>query len=73
MYGYALESMNWIGWQTSNRILKAHKMYEQWRSSIMIPVYKNKWNALSLGNYRGIKLVSYIIKILDTVLEIQII
>ena len=40
-----------------NRLLMAGKrMPEEWRRSVLIPIYKNKEDAQCCGNYRGLKL-----------------
>ena len=42
-----------------NSILKTKKMPEDWRQSIIVPIYKNKGDAQDCNNYRGIKLMSH--------------
>ncbi|KAM3286481.1 hypothetical protein P3S67_025280 [Capsicum chacoense] len=44
-------------------------MPEAWRWSTMIPKYKNKGDIQSCNNYRGIKLLSHTMKILERVVE----
>ena len=34
-------------------------MPEEWRSSVLIPIYKNKGDAQCCRNYKGIKLMSH--------------
>ncbi|XP_076905012.1 uncharacterized protein LOC143560627 [Bidens hawaiensis] len=52
-------------WLTTlfNSIFKAGKMPDQWRSNIVVPIYKNKGDAQCCGNYRGIKLLSHTMKL----------
>ena len=38
-----------------NRLLMGEQMPEEWRRSVLIPIYKNKGDAQCCGNYRGIK------------------
>ncbi|XP_070020923.1 uncharacterized protein [Nicotiana sylvestris] len=45
------------------------KMPEEWRWSLMIPLYKNKGDIQDCNNYRGIKLLSHSMKIWERVLE----
>ena len=45
------------------------KKTDEWRSSILIPIYKNKGDVQSCNNYRGIKLMSHTMKIMERVLE----
>ena len=42
-----------------NSILECEEMPNEWRKSMLIPVYKNKEDAQECGNYRGIKLMSH--------------
>ena len=44
-----------------NRLLMGEEMPEEWRRSVLIPIYKNKVDAQCCGNYRGIKLMSHTI------------
>ena len=46
-----------------NRLLMGEWMPEEWRKSVLIPIYKNKKNAQCCGNYRGIKLMSHTMKV----------
>ena len=39
-----------------NRLLVGERMPEEWRRSVLIPIYKNKGDAQCCGNDRGIKL-----------------
>ena len=49
-----------------NRLLMGEQMPEEWRRSVLIPIYeyKNKEDAQCCGNYRGIKLMSHTMKVL---------
>ncbi|KAM3235512.1 hypothetical protein P3L10_015549 [Capsicum annuum] len=51
---------------------KTAKMPEAWRWSTMIPLYKNKGDIQSCNNYRGIKLLSYSMKIWERVVEVRL-
>ena len=55
-----------------NRILRGERMPEEWRKSILVPIYKNKGDAQSCTNYRGIKLMSHTLKIWERVVEERI-
>ena len=46
-----------------NRLLIGKRMPEEWRRSVLIPIYKNKGNQQCCGNYRGIKLMNHTMKI----------
>nr|GEX51881.1 retrovirus-related Pol polyprotein LINE-1 [Tanacetum cinerariifolium] len=45
------------------------KMPDEWRLSEVIPIYKNKGDAQACSNYRGIKLLSHIMKLWERVIE----
>ena len=47
-----------IVWLTKlfNLIFRSNKMPEEWRRSILVPIFKNKGDVQSCTNYRGIKL-----------------
>ena len=42
-----------------NRLLMGERMLEEWRRSVLIPLYKNRGNAHCCGNYRGLFLCSF--------------
>ena len=46
-----------------NRLLMGERMPEEWRRSVLIPIYKNKGDAQCCGNYREIKPMSYTMKV----------
>ena len=48
-----------IVWLTKlfNLIFRANKMPEEWRRTILVPIFKNKGVVQSCTNYRGIKLM----------------
>ena len=48
------------------------RMPEEWRRSVLIPIYKNKEDAQSCGNYRGIKLMSHTIKVWERIIETRL-
>ena len=45
------------------------KMPDEWRRSILVPIYKNKGDIQSCTNYRGIKLMSHTMKLKERVIE----
>ena len=55
-----------------NRILDGEPMPDDWRKSIIIPIYKNKGDAHQCGNYRGVKLTSHTMKIWERVIEARL-
>ena len=60
-----------IVWLTKlfNHIFRLNKMPDEWRRSILVPIYKNKGDIQSCTNYRGIKLMSYTMKLWERVIE----
>jgi hypothetical protein len=60
-----------IVWLTKlfNNIYRLNKMPEEWRRSILVPIYKNKGDIQSCTNYRGIKLMSHTMKLWERVIE----
>ena len=60
-----------IVWLTKlfNLIFRANKMPEEWRRSILVPIFKNKGDVQSCTNYRGIKLMSHTMKLWERVIK----
>ena len=60
-----------IVWLTKlfNHIFRSNKMPDEWRRSILVPIYKNKGDIQSCNNYRGIKLMSHTMKLWERVIE----
>ena len=52
-----------------NRTMESGRMPEEWRDSILIPIFKNKGDVQSCSNYRGIKLISHSMKLWERVVE----
>ncbi|XP_071698697.1 uncharacterized protein [Rutidosis leptorrhynchoides] len=63
-----------VRWLTClfNKTLRSSKMPMEWRVSETIPIYKNKGDAQTCGNYRGIKLLSYTMKLWERVIETRL-
>ena len=55
-----------------NKLLISERMPEEWRRSVLIPIYKNKGDAQCCGNYRGIKLISHTMKIWERIIEARL-
>ena len=47
-------------------------MQEEWRRSVLIPIYKNKGGTQCCGNYRGIKLMSHTMKVWERIIETRL-
>ncbi|MCJ8738183.1 hypothetical protein PDJAM_G00032490 [Pangasius djambal] len=63
-----------VGFLTSlfNRVLESEKMPEEWRRSVLVPIFKNKGDVQSCSNYRGIKLMSHKMKLWERVVEARL-
>jgi hypothetical protein len=60
-----------IVWLTKlfNLIFRSNKMSDEWRRSILVPIFKNKGDVQSCTNYRGIKLMSHTMKLWEMIIE----
>ncbi|KAK3529792.1 hypothetical protein QTP86_003360 [Hemibagrus guttatus] len=54
------------------RVLESERMPEEWRRSVLVPIFKNKGDVQSCSNYRGIKLMSHTMKLWERVLEARL-
>ena len=55
-----------------NRLLQREKMPDEWRRSVLVPLYKGKRDIKEYGNYLGIKLMSHSMKLWERVIEAKI-
>ncbi|KAL6563417.1 hypothetical protein OROGR_002376 [Orobanche gracilis] len=60
--------VQWLA-ELFNILLRDSKMSAEWRRSIVVPFFKNKGDAQSCTNYRGIKLLSHTLKLWERVVE----
>jgi hypothetical protein len=60
-----------IVWLTKlfNLIFRPNKMSDEWKRSILVPIFKNKEDMQSCTNYRGIKLISHTMKLWERITE----
>lgn len=63
-----------VQWLTDlfNILLIDAKMPSKWRRSFVVPFFKNKGDAQSCSNYRGIKLLSHTMKLWERVVECRV-
>ena len=54
------------------RVLDEKGMLEDWKTSVMVPIYKGKGNVMNCGTYRGVKLLEHGMKIIRRILEKRI-
>ncbi|KAK3557973.1 hypothetical protein QTP86_005610 [Hemibagrus guttatus] len=64
----------WWNFLTSliNRVLESERMPEEWRRSVLVPIFKNLGDVQSCSNYRGIKLMSHTMKLWERVVEARL-
>ena len=55
-----------------NRLLMGEWISEEWRRSVLIPIYKNKKDAQCCGKYKGIKLMSHTMKVWERIIEARL-
>ena len=44
-------------------------MLDEWAVSVVVPIFKGKVDAMSRGEYRGVKLLKHAMKIVEKVLD----
>ena len=47
-------------------------MPEDWKSSVVLPIYKGKGDPMQCGSYRGIKFLEYAMKVVERIFEYRI-
>ncbi|KAK3517604.1 hypothetical protein QTP70_012959 [Hemibagrus guttatus] len=55
-----------------NRVLESERTPEEWRRSVLVPIFKNKGDVQSCSSYRGIKLMSHTMKLWERVVEARL-
>ena len=53
----------------ANKIIKEDRIPSDWNLSYIVKLYKGKGDALSRDNYRGLKLLDQVMKIIERVLD----
>ena len=59
-------------WDLMQKIYQKEEMPNEWRDSVIVPIYKEKGDIQDCGNYRGIKLMSHTMKIWERIVERRI-
>ena len=54
------------------RVLDGKGMPEEWKTSVVVPIFKGKGDVMDCGAYRGVKLLEHAMKIVERVLEKRI-
>ena len=52
-----------------NAIIRSGRVPDDWDNSFIISIFKGKGDALDRGNYRGLKLLDHIMKILERIVK----
>ena len=55
-----------------NGIVKQGSIPEDWKSSVVLPIYKGKGDSMECGSHRGIKLLEHAIKVVERIFEHRI-
>ena len=55
-----------------NGIVKEGCIPEDWKSSMVLPIYKEKGDLMECGSYRGIKLLEHAMKVVERMFEHRI-
>ena len=50
-----------------NGIVKEGGIPEDWKSSVVLPIYKGKGDPMESGSYRGIKLLEHAMKVVERI------
>ncbi len=53
----------------ANRVLDGEGIPEDWKRSVLVPLYKGKGDVRDCGAYRGVKLLEHGMKVVERVLE----
>jgi len=59
-------------WILCNGIVKEGCIPEDWKSSVVLPIYKGKGDPMESGSYRGIKLLEHAMKVVERIFEDRI-
>jgi len=54
-----------------NGILKESCIPDDWKSSMVLPIYQGKEDPMECGSYRGIKLLEHAMKVVERIFEKQ--
>ncbi|XP_063597249.1 uncharacterized protein LOC134773932 [Penaeus indicus] len=68
-----LDALGSEGAMWTHKILKkiwnGENIPEDWRTSILVPVYKQEGDVLECGNHRGMKLLEHLLKVEEKILD----
>ena len=52
-------------------VLDSRGMPNEWKTSVIVPIFEGKGDVMSCESYRGVKLLKHAMKIVESVLEGQ--
>ena len=55
-----------------NGIVKEGCIPEDWKSSVVLPIYKGKGDPVGCGSYRGIQLLEHVMKVVERIFKNRI-
>ena len=55
-----------------NTCMRQSKVPEEWRTGLIVPIWKKKGDVQDPGKYRGITLLSHIMKLLERIMDVRI-
>ena len=58
--------------QLYQRLLDGKGIPNEWKTSVVVPIFKGKGDVMNCGSYRGVKLLKHGMKIIERVLERRI-
>ena len=63
-----------LEWLTDlcNKIVTEGKIPEDWKNSLLVPIFKGKGDPLQCGSYRAIKLLDQAMKVMERVIDARI-
>ena len=58
--------------QLCQRVLNEKGIPHEWKTSVVVPIFKRKGGVMNCGSYRGVNLLEHSTKIIEVVLERRI-
>jgi len=55
--------------QLCQRVLDRNRIPDEWKTSVVVPIFQGKGDVINCGSYRGVKLLEHGMKIVERVLE----
>ena len=58
--------------QLCQQVLDGKGIPDEWKTSVVVPIFKGKGDVMNCGSYRGVKLLEHSMKIIERVLQRRI-